>query len=49
MLGISVLDPVFKEMEQLSSSTSSIVNIELLSHRVNLVFKQAKEEMMPEN
>ncbi len=49
ILGISVLEPVFKEMEQLSSSTSSIGNIELLSRRVNLVFNQAKEEMMLEN
>lgn len=49
ILGISVLEPVFKEMEQLSSSTSSISNIELLSRKVNLVFKQAKEEMMLNN
>jgi CheY-like chemotaxis protein len=45
ILGISVLDPVFKEMEQLSSNTSSISNIELLNRRVNIVFNQAKEEM----
>jgi len=49
ILGISVLEPVFKEMEQLSSSTSSISNIELLNQRVNIVFNQAKAEMMPEN
>lgn len=49
ILGISVLEPVFKEMELLSSSTSSIGNIELLSKRVNLVFNQAKDEMMLEN
>lgn len=49
ILGISVLEPVFKEIEQLSSSTSSISNIELLSRRVHLVFNQAKAEMMIEN
>lgn len=49
ILGISVLEPVFKEMEQLCSNTSSIGNIELLSRKVNLVFNQAKEEMMLEN
>jgi len=49
ILGISVLEPVFEEMEQLSSSTSSIGNIELLNRRVNFVFNQAKKEMMLEN
>ena len=49
ILGISVLEPVFTEMEQLSSSTSSIGNIELLNRKVNLVFNQAKKEMMLEN
>jgi CheY-like chemotaxis protein len=49
ILGISVLEPDFKEMEQLSSSTSSISNIEQLNRRVNIVFNQAKAEMMPEN
>ncbi len=48
ILGISVLEPVFSEMEQLSSNTSSISNIELLNRRVHLVFNQAKAEMMPE-
>ena len=45
ILGISVLEPVFKEMEQLSSSTSPIGNIELLNRRVQFVFNQAKAEM----
>jgi len=45
ILGISALEPVFKEMEQLSSSTASISNIKLLNQRVNLIFKQAKAEM----
>ena len=45
ILGISLLEPVFKEMEQLSSITSCIGNIELLNHRVNIVFNQAKAEM----
>lgn len=49
ILGISVLEPVFKEMEQLSSSTSPIGNIELLNRRVHFVFNQAKAEMMLEN
>jgi CheY-like chemotaxis protein len=49
ILGIAVLEPVFKEMESLSLNTSSIGNIELLSRRVNLVFNQARKEMMIEN
>ena len=49
ILGISQLDPVFKEMEQLSSSTSSIATIELLNQKVNHIFNQAKEELMLEN
>ncbi|MEP7236790.1 MAG: response regulator [Ferruginibacter sp.] len=49
ILGISVLEPVFKEIENLSSSTSSIGNIELLNRKVNFVFNQAREEMMPED
>jgi len=48
ILGIAVLEPVFKEMEQLSS-TSSINSIELLNHRVNIVFNQAKAEMKQEH
>lgn len=49
ILGISQLEGVFKEMEQLSSSTSSIANIELLNQRVNHIFNQAREELMLEN
>ncbi len=49
ILGITKLEPIFKELEQLSNSTSSIGNIEMLSRRVNLVFNQAKEEMMLAN
>jgi CheY-like chemotaxis protein len=49
ILGISILEPVFTEMEQLSSSTNSIANIELLNRRVNLIFKQAKAEMRQVN
>lgn len=45
ILGITVLDNVFKEMEQLSSNTSSISNIKLLNRQVNLIFKQARIEM----
>jgi CheY-like chemotaxis protein len=45
ILGISVLEPVFKEMEQLSSTTSPIEKIEQLNRRVNIVFKKAREEM----
>ena len=45
ILGISVLEPVFNEMEQLSSVTSPIEKIEQLNRRVNIVFKQAREEM----
>jgi CheY-like chemotaxis protein len=45
ILGISVLDPVFKEMELLSSSTSPIGKIEILNDRINMVFNQAMAEM----
>ena len=45
ILGISVLDPVFKEMELLSNSTSPIGKIEILNRRINIVFNQAKAEM----
>lgn len=45
ILGITVLEPVFKEMELLSSNTSSIGNIELLNHKVHFVFNQARAEM----
>lgn len=45
ILGIAALEPVFSEMEQLSSSTTSIDNIELLNRKINLVFKQAMVEM----
>lgn len=49
ILGISILEPVFKEMEQQSSTTSSINNIELLNQQVNIIFNQAREEMKLEN
>lgn len=45
ILGISVLEPVFKEMEELSSITSGIGKIEQLNHRINIVFKQARAEI----
>ena len=45
ILGISVLEPVFTEMEQLSSNTSPIGRIEKLNRRVNFIFNQARAEM----
>lgn len=45
ILGITALEPVFKEMEQLIFNPSSMSNIEWLNQRVNLVFNQAKKEM----
>ena len=45
LLGITALDPVFAEMEQLATNDSGIEKIRLLSHRINMVFYQAKEEM----
>ena len=45
ILGIYVLEPVFTEMEQLSSNTSPIGKIEQLNHTINTVFKQARAEM----
>ena len=49
ILGISALEPVFKEMEQLSNSTSSISNIAQLSQQVHVIFNKARDEMMPGN
>ncbi len=45
ILGISVLEPVFKEMELLSSNSSAIRKIEELSHYILMVFNQARAEM----
>jgi len=44
ILGISALEPVFKEMEQ-PGSNSSVSNTKLLYQRVILIFMQAKAEM----
>lgn len=48
ILGISMLEPVFNEMEQLSSNTCTIDKIEQLNRRVNIVFNQARAEMKAE-
>lgn len=45
VLGINILEPVIKEMELLSISATSIENIKLLSHRVHIVFNQARAEL----
>jgi CheY-like chemotaxis protein len=45
ILGISVLEPVFKEMEYLGSKHSGIETIEQLNRSVNIVFKKARSEM----
>lgn len=45
ILGISVLEPVFNEMELLSSSTSPTSKMVPLNDRINIVFKQARAEM----
>ncbi len=45
ILGISVLEPVFKEMEQLSRNLSASGKIEELNHRILMVFNQASAEM----
>ena len=45
ILGISVLEPVFTEMELLSSNCSCIEKIELLNGRIHIVFNQARAEM----
>jgi hypothetical protein len=45
ILGISVLEPVFTEMELLSSNTSAIEKIVLLNRRIHIVFNQARAEM----
>ena len=44
ILGISVLDPVFTEMEY-RSSTLPIEKIEQLNRRIQIVFNQARAEM----
>jgi hypothetical protein len=48
ILGISSLEPVFTEMELLSSNTVAIDKIEQLNRRIHLVFKQAWAEMKAE-
>ena len=45
ILGISVLEPVFEEMGQLSSIATPKKRIEQLNRQVNIVFKQARAEM----
>jgi HPt (histidine-containing phosphotransfer) domain-containing protein len=45
VLGIKVLEPVIKEMEQLSNKFSSIEMIKKLSHSIQLVFNQARVEI----
>ncbi len=45
ILGISVLEPVFKEMEQLSNNSSAFGKIEELNHRILMIFNQARVEM----
>lgn len=45
ILGISVLEPVFNEMEQLSSIAIATERLEQLNRQVNIVFKQAWAEM----
>lgn len=45
ILGISVLDPVFTEMELLSCNSSRIEKIELLNRRILIVFNQARVEI----
>ena len=45
ILGISVLEPAFEEMERLGNSSSGMERIIQLKDRVNIVFEQAIEEM----
>jgi HPt (histidine-containing phosphotransfer) domain-containing protein len=45
LLGITVLKPVFDEMEKLGSATSGIERIAQLNNKVNMIFKQAKKEL----
>ena len=45
ILGITLLENVFKEMEKLSSLSAPIEKIKLLNNTVNIVFNQARAEM----
>lgn len=45
ILGIKILEPVIKEMEQLSNKFSSIEMIKKLSQNIQHVFNQARVEM----
>jgi len=45
ILGIITLEPVFKEMEYLSSNSFPPGKIEQLNQRVNIAFNQARVEM----
>ena len=49
LLGIVVLEPVIKEMEQLSIDTSFIDRIKQLSQKVNTVFNMARLELQIAN
>lgn len=49
VLGISILEPVLKEMEQLSAMSSSIDTIKQLSRQISIVFKIAKSELKLRN
>lgn len=45
LMGITVLKPVFEEMEKLGTAASGIERIGQLNHNVNAVFRQAKKEI----
>ena len=45
VMGISVLAPVLKEMENLSASAKDIEKIEELNTKLNLICNQAMEEL----
>jgi HPt (histidine-containing phosphotransfer) domain-containing protein len=49
ILGIAAVENIFKEIEQLSSSKSSISRIKQLNQQVNCIFNQARTEMTLKN
>lgn len=49
ILGISVLAPVFEEMERLGTIASGIEKIENSNRQVNTVFRQVREEIKQKN
>ena len=45
LMGITILKPVFDEMEALGTASSGIEKLKQLGFKINMVFNQAKKEI----